>query len=129
MHLSEGEAWLGLCSAAATGLVQRGYLQWGLCGAAATGLMRRSCLQLGLAVVSAVKLLQKPPQRIGGRVACCAGTRAYLLLEPPCVYAGCELCIFVCAMLHSASLQSQLQAHLHDGLLCFQQLQDLRNGT
>ena len=44
-------------------------------------------------------------------------------------YAGCELCIPVLDMLHLASLQLQLQAHLHDGLFCFQQLQDLRDWT
>ena len=32
-------------------------------------------------------------------------------------------------MLHVASLQLQLQAHLHDGFFCFQQLQDLRDWT
>ena len=37
-----------------------------------------------------------------------------------------HLCI---RMLHLASLQLQLQAHLHDGLFCFQQLQDLRDWT
>ena len=35
------------------------------------------------------------------------------------VYSGCELCIPVVDMLHLASLQVQLQAHLHDGLFCF----------
>ena len=92
--------------------------------------MQCSCLQWVLAVVDAVESLEKLAQRLRGRVVftCSAGTQP-LLLERPCGHAGLSFACLLFDMLHLASLQLQLQAHLHDGLFCFQQLQDLRDWT